>query len=159
MKIEFTLNGKAVSVNASGGCRASTLLSEEFKLHSFRCYCNEGWCGRCIAIVDNLPHALCLLSAYGLRGQEVVTAEGIEGKDETKALQNLFNSVSGCYFCRQCLHPRLLLAYHAVCIGNEKIDTNMIQRLQREVTCRCGAYPAEAQSLIDGFKEIRRRSR
>src|SRR5256885_10357475 len=77
MAINFSVNGKPVSVNAPESTRLLWVLREELKLTGTKFGCGAGQCGACMVHVDGGKMFSCLMPISGVRGKSVTTIEGL----------------------------------------------------------------------------------
>ena len=132
--MEFTLNGRPVSVAAHPMRRLLDVLREECGLTGTKEGCGEGECGACTVLVDGDPVCACLVPFAQVAGAEVVTIEGL-GDDHP--LQHAFMDEVGAQ-CGICT-PGMILA--ALSLGPnpplERIKVALAGNL-----CRCTGYEA-----------------
>lgn len=89
MKLDFTLNDRAVSLEAEPDMTLLDLLRERLGLTGTKKSCGVGECGACTVIVDGDPVNSCLFLAGQLPGRTVYTVEGLSHDGELSALQQL----------------------------------------------------------------------
>ena len=76
MRLTFTLNGEAVSVDASPGTMLVDLI-RGLDLTGTKEACGVGVCGLCTVLVNDLPVSSCLYLAGSAAGAEIWTVEGM----------------------------------------------------------------------------------
>ena len=81
MKIEFTLNGNPVAVEAPANMTLLHLLRETLGLTGSKPGCEVGECGACTVILDGREVNSCQLLAPQVHGRAVVTDRVPEGCD------------------------------------------------------------------------------
>ena len=80
-RVEFTLNGREVSIEAPGGATLLELLREGCGLTSMKDGCApEGSCGACTVVVDGKAVVSCAQPAARVVGRHVTTLEGLSGE-------------------------------------------------------------------------------
>ena len=77
MAINFTVNGRPVSVSAPGNTRLLWVLREELKLTGTKFGCGAGQCGACMVHIDGERMFSCLMPVSGVKGKAVTTIEGL----------------------------------------------------------------------------------
>src|SRR5256886_2426599 len=77
MAINFSVNGKPVSVNAPESTRLLWVLREELKLSGTKFGCGAGQCGACMVHIDGERMFSCLIPVSGVKGKAVTTIEGL----------------------------------------------------------------------------------
>lgn len=140
MKIEFLLNGEAVTVDGSSPTRTLLdYLREECGLTGTKEGCNEGDCGACSIMItdDDGTKALnaCILFLPQLHGKSVRTVEGLAAPDGTLhpvQSEMIENHGSQCGFCT----PGFIMSMAA---AHQNGETNHDDVLAGNL-CRCTGY-------------------
>lgn len=101
MTIEFILNGEDVVVQTSLDRRLVDILRENFRLLGAKAGCRVGRCGSCSVLLNGKIVPSCLVSAFRVRGGEVVTIEGFALTDEYQDIVSGFSraGVENCGYC------------------------------------------------------------
>ncbi|MCY1719933.1 (2Fe-2S)-binding protein [Prolixibacteraceae bacterium Z1-6] len=137
-KIEFTLNGKNVSVELEKSKKLLWVLRTHFSLAGTKYGCGEGYCGSCTVLVDNSAIRSCATTIGEVAGKNVITIEGLAEGEKLHPVQQAFvdHDALQCGYCT----PGMIM--NAVGLLNEKpsptrkdIITGMEDNL-----CRCGAH-------------------
>src|SRR5215469_1033190 len=88
--IEFSVNGRRVSISSSPLERLSRVLREELRLPGTKVGCDAGDCGACTVLLDGEPVCACLTSAGQAEGREITTVEGLAALPTGAKLQQSF---------------------------------------------------------------------
>src|SRR5215470_19168760 len=88
--IEFTVNGRRVSISTSPLLRLSRVLREQLGLTGTKVGCDAGDCGACTVLLEGRQVCSCLTALAQVSGREVVTVEGLAAHDELSVLQRSF---------------------------------------------------------------------
>ncbi|NLA41715.1 MAG: (2Fe-2S)-binding protein [Smithella sp.] len=146
----FTLNGQAVSCEAEADRRAVDLLREDMGLTGTKEGCGAGECGACSILVDGEHKLSCLMLAAQLEGRDVVTIEGMAGKDGLHPLQEAFirHGAVQCGFCT----PGMVIAAEALLRRDPLVSRNAIREGFAGNLCRCTGY----QKIIDAVEDAAR---
>lgn len=75
--MNFTLNGKAISLNLPADKPLVNILREVLKLTGTKEGCGVGDCGACTVIMDGEAVNSCLILAGQLEGKKILTIEGL----------------------------------------------------------------------------------
>ncbi len=139
--ISFTCNGAAVTVQAPVAASAASVLRQELELTGTKIGCEEGECGACTIIVDDLALASCLLPAVQLEGREVLTIEGLAAADGTlHPVQQAFVEAGAiqCGFCSpgMIMQTVAFLNQHQ----HQQPTDRQIARAIEGNLCRCTGY-------------------
>lgn len=134
MKIEFSLNGSAVEVEARSDEMLLGVL-RRLGLHSVRETCSIGVCGTCTVLVDGDAISSCIYLVPLVRGREVITVDGITSDDP---VIEAFSKTHA-YQCGYCT-PGMVLAARSLLQENPKPTEDEIKRALSGNLCRCGSY-------------------
>jgi len=151
--IEFTINGKKVSLEVEAGETALKIIRDRLLLKGTKEGCGIGECGACTIVVDGKSVNACLMLAAQLHGREVVTVEGLAEGDRLSPLQQSFvdRHAVQCGFCT----PGFLMSSHALLNENPNPDRREIIDAISGNLCRCTGY----QQIVDSIEEAAGRLR
>jgi len=151
--IEFTINGKKVSLEVEAGETALKIIRDRLFLKGTKEGCGIGECGACTIVVDGKSVNACLMLAAQLHGREVVTVEGLAEGDRLSPLQQSFadRHAVQCGFCT----PGFLMSSHALLNENPNPDRREIIDAISGNLCRCTGY----QQIVDSIEEAAGRLR
>lgn len=156
MKIEFTLNGSPVRVEASARISLLALLREYLDLTGTKEGCGIGECGACTVLLDDRPVNSCLILAPQVDGRKVTTIEGIRGPNGgPNDLQQAFIDY-GAVQCGFCI-PGMVLSGEALLATNPRPNRKEIRAAIAGNLCRCTGY----QQIVDAIQAtaLRRREK
>jgi carbon-monoxide dehydrogenase small subunit len=151
MRIQFTLNGKPVAIDAPPHLTLLALLRDYFNLTGTKEGCGIGECGACSVLVDGELVNSCLMLAPKAAGRTILTIEGISGADG--ALNDLqqnfidFGAVQ-CGFCT----PGMVLAGEALLAHSPDPSRDEIRTALSGNLCRCTGY----QQIVDAIEATAR---
>jgi carbon-monoxide dehydrogenase small subunit len=143
----FSLNGSAVTVEASGARRLLDVLREELHLTGTKEGCGEGECGACSVLIDGQVVNSCLVAAGQVDGCRVVTVEGLASPDGTLSpLQRAFveRGAAQCGICT----PGMLLAAHALLQENPRPSADDVRVGLAGNLCRCTGYTKIIEAVL-----------
>ena len=141
--IEFTLNGKPVSIEIEADTPLLWVLRENLKLPGTKFGCGMGLCGACTVHLASAPVRSCQVPVSAVAGQAVLTIEGLahadaSGEPALHPVQQAWieGNVPQCGYCQsgQIMSAVALLAQTAKPTDAD-IDTAMSGNI-----CRCGMY-------------------
>ncbi|OGR68320.1 MAG: (2Fe-2S)-binding protein [Elusimicrobia bacterium GWC2_61_19] len=133
------VNGHKVEREIPSSRSLLDFIREDLGLKGTKEGCGEGECGACMVLVDGLAVNSCLMMAVQLHGKELVTIEGIKGKDGgLHPLQKTFMAEGAvqCGFCT----PGLIIASEALLRRNPKATLEDIKLELAGNLCRCTGY-------------------
>nr|WP_082764421.1 (2Fe-2S)-binding protein [Rhodococcus sp. LB1] len=98
--ITLEINGQQRTVTAPARTTLADMLRDQLGLTGVHLGCEQGVCGACTVLLDDLPVRSCLTLAASCDGSEIVTIEGLAG-DDIDRLRNAFSTEGGlqCGFC------------------------------------------------------------
>jgi xanthine dehydrogenase molybdenum-binding subunit len=157
--IEFTLNGKPVSVDVPPETKLVDVLRHQFKLTGTKVGCGDGQCGSCTVLLDGKPIRSCVYPVRRVAGKSILTIEGLAaswGKPgELHPLQRAFldhNAVQ-CGFCT----PGLLMAaaglWNRMVEQNKPISADDVKRALAKNACRCTGYASVLRAVQSAVHE------
>lgn len=154
MTIGFILNGEDVVVQTSLDKRLVDLLRENFRLLGAKAGCRVGRCGSCSVIFNGKVVPSCLISAFRVRGGEVITIEGFAQTDEYQDIFNGFSraGVENCGYC----DSAKILATEALLERNPRPERQEILEAFNGVVCRC-TVPRILADGVAAAADIRQR--
>ncbi len=138
MIINFTVNGKSVSMDVMPQKRLLDFIREDLLLTGTKEGCAEGECGACTVILNKKAVHSCLTMTGQLDGGELMTVEGLEKDGELDVLQKMFikKSAVQCGFCTS----GMLMSAKALLMENPHPTQEEIKRAIAGNICRCGGY-------------------
>lgn len=152
MKLQFTLNGKPVSLEVSPEKRLLDILREDFGLMGTKEGCGEGECGSCTVLIDDLAAHACLTVAVQLMGKRVLTIEGLAEDDELSILQRCFveETAVQCGYCT----PGMILSAKALLLNNQNPTREEIRDALSGNLCRCSGYTQIVRAVERAAREM-----
>lgn len=138
IKVEFTLNGRHAVCDVEP---RTTLLRalRQMGTTSVKRGCEEGECGTCTVLIDEVPQKSCMMLAYEAEGKSVMTSEGLVAPDGTlHAVQRAFidEGAIQCGFCT----PGMILVTYALLRSNPCPTDEEIKWYLSGNLCRCTGY-------------------
>jgi isoquinoline 1-oxidoreductase alpha subunit len=137
MRVDFTLNGKAATVDAPAEMPLLWVLRDLLDLKGTKFGCGMAQCGACTVHVNGEPKRSCVLPASELKGARITTIEGLS-RDGSHPLQRAWREldVPQCGYCQagQLMTAAALLA-RTPRPTDADIDAAMSGNL-----CRCATY-------------------
>ncbi len=151
MKVRFTVNGRAASVEADAEMRLLDALRDELHLTGTKEGCGEGECGACTVLLDGRPVNSCLVLAAQAEGRDVLTIEGIADGPRLHPIQQAFVDAGAaqCGFCT----PGFVLSTYALLRDHPApSDEDILTALEGNL-CRCTGYV----KIVDAVKRAAER--
>jgi aldehyde oxidoreductase len=136
--MEFTVNGRKVTVEAGPDASLLEVLRVELGLRSLKDGCApEGSCGACTVIVDGRAVVSCAQPASRVAGRDVTTLEGLPAADrDLWAEAFTARGASQCGFCS----PGIVMKAEALLRREPSPSREVIARALAGNLCRCTGY-------------------
>lgn len=154
MKIEITVNGEKRTVETFPLTRLLDVLHDGMALHGCKEGCGEGECGACSVIMNGQLVNACMIPAIQASGAEILTVEGLGGRDRLDALQRAFVD-EGAVHCGFCT-PGMLLAARCLIEDEPNPTRDQIRTALSGNLCRCTGYErivsAVGKAVSDGYR-------
>jgi aerobic-type carbon monoxide dehydrogenase small subunit (CoxS/CutS family) len=152
--VSLTVNGAPWSVEVPIEETLLELLRNRLHLTGTKRSCESEVCGACTVLVDNRPISSCNYLAFEAHKKSVITIEGVALGDELDPLQEAFirNIGAQCGYCT----PGQIMAAKALLIENPHPTREQIAEWLSGNICRCGAYGAIAQSILEAAQEYQK---
>ena len=137
MKVDFTVNGKAVSVDVPADMPLLWVLRDNLSLKGTKYGCGEGQCGACTVHLRGRAVRSCMVEAKTVAGANVTTIEGLS-PNGTHPLQVAWREVDvpECGYCQ----AGQIMAAAALLSTNDKPSDAQIDTAMSGNICRCGTY-------------------
>lgn len=155
MLIDFTLNGKAQSLDVPAYKRLSDLLREDFNLFGVKTGCRKGYCGLCTALLDDKLVYTCLIPTFMVKGRTIVTIEGYSKTAEFEDIARGFKQ-AGVQLCDYCSPSRTLLT-GAMLSHIQRPDEEQLKEILTGVNCTCTPYETLKSGIMFAAMSRQRR--
>ncbi len=152
--LSFTVNGKLWSGEIPIEETLLELLRNRLRLTGTKRSCEAEVCGACTVLVDGRPVSSCSYLAFEAYEKSVLTIEGVARDDELDPLQEAFirNIGAQCGYCT----PGQIMAAKALFTENPHPSREQVAEWLSGNICRCGAYGAIAQSILEAAEQYRK---
>jgi carbon-monoxide dehydrogenase small subunit len=146
VNVNFTLNGKPVSILAEPHRRLLDVLREELGLTGTKEGCGIGECGACTVLLNGKAVNSCLVLVGQVEGAEVTTVEGLADGANLHPLQQNFIRTGAvqCGFCT----PGVLLAACALLSENPRPTEEQVAFAIAGNLCRCTGYKQIIEAVM-----------
>ena len=150
MAVEFTLNGKKVSVDAPADKPLLWVIREDLGLTGTKFGCGIAQCGACTVHLNGSPTRSCVLPVGGVAGATVRTIEGLESA-EANAVKQAWRSLDVVQ-CGYCQSGQIMSATALLETKSNPTDADIDQAMSGNL-CRCATYQrirAAVHTAADG---------
>ena len=146
MTIEFTVNGKPVSVDVDAQTPLLDVLRNDFELNGPKFGCGLAQCGACAVQLDGVSIRACVLPVGSIAGKAVTTLEGLGSESKPHALQTAFieEQALQCGYCAS----GIIVTAAAFLKSNPSPTSEDVKRALSGHLCRCGAQPRMVRAVL-----------
>lgn len=167
--VNFNLNGKDVKAEISASTLLLDLIRNTFNMKGTKPGCNEGECGACTVLINDVPVNSCLYLAANINGKTVTTIEGISCNDGSlSAVQDSLvkNGAVQCGFCTSgmALCIKALMFEYENLVNSKltgkkpKLTENDVKKWLEGNLCRCTGYVNIIKSALELINNVERKS-
>ena len=138
MKISMRVNGEQRETEVWPGESLLYALRERLGLPGSKNACEQGECGSCSVLLDDVLVCSCLVLAAQADGHELVTVEGLGRDGQLHPVQQAFAETGAvqCGFCT----PGLIVATVDLLARNGQPSDDQIREALSGNLCRCTGY-------------------
>jgi isoquinoline 1-oxidoreductase subunit alpha len=149
--MRISVNGKTVDLDVDPDTPLLWALRDELGLTGTKFGCGMAQCGACTVHVDGMPRRSCVTPVSTLERREVVTIEGLVGK-EADAVRKAWMSldVPQCGYCQS----GQIMSAVALLSLEPKPDDNAIDQGMAGNICRCATYPKIRAAIHAAAKSL-----
>lgn len=142
MIVEFTLNGRKVSVHIEADDTLYTVL-RSLGMYSVKCGCETANCGLCTVHMDEKAVLSCSVPAARCAGHTITTMEGMQ--EEAKRLGECLagEGAEQCGFCA----PGMMMNVFALAKENPHATADEIDAFLAGNLCRCSGYVSQRRAI------------
>lgn len=134
---KLTVNGKAVTINASPDTPLLWALRDELKMNGTKFGCGLALCGACTVHVNGEPVRSCSTPLSAVEGKKITTIEGIATKGLHPVQQAwIALDVPQCGYCQS---GQIMSAVALLNKNKSPSDADIDQAMSGNI-CRCGTY-------------------
>ena len=152
MKVSFELNGEKVALETRPNRTLLDLLRDELRVTSVKKGCQQGECGACTLLLDDIPVTSCIVLAPQVDGRKVTTLEGLEDDPLMTGLREAFveNGAVQCGFCT----PGMLISSYTLLRENPDPTEDEIKIAIEGNICRCTGFTKIIAAIGDAAERM-----
>jgi carbon-monoxide dehydrogenase small subunit len=150
--INFTLNGKPLSLELEGQESLLTVIRIYLEQTGTKYGCGMGECGACTVLIDNEAVRSCMIQAEDIEGKEIISIEGLNTEGELHPIQEAFISHDALQ-CGFCTSGMIMNAYGFLLQNPNPSREKIIEGMESNL-CRCGAYNRIVDAIETAGKEM-----
>lgn len=145
--IKLVINGVEEEIAVAPWWSLAHVLREELDLTGTKVSCNEGDCGSCTVLIDGKAVKSCIYPAIKARGKDIVTIEGLSGKNgKLHKIQESFieNFAIQCGYCT----PGMIMTTKALLEDNPNPNEEEVREYLQGNLCRCTGYKKIVEAVL-----------
>ena len=146
MAIEFSVNGKNISVEVDAETPLLEVLRNDVELNGPKFGCGLAQCGACAVLLDGVSVRSCVLPVESVAGRSVTTLEGLGNADDPHPLQRAFIEEQALQ-CGYCASGVITTAAALLQENPSPTEAEIKQALSGHL-CRCGAQPRMVKAIV-----------
>ena len=148
--VAFTINGKAVNVEAEPDTALLWVVREHLKLTGTKYGCGSGLCGACTVHIDGKAVRSCQTQMSTVGDKKVTTIEGLS-PNSSHALQKawIVEQVPQCGYCQS---GQIMQAAELLTKSKKPTRKQIIAHMDGNI-CRCGTYPRIVRAIERAARE------
>jgi isoquinoline 1-oxidoreductase alpha subunit len=148
--VAFTINSKAVTVEAEPETALLWVVREHLKLTGTKFGCGSGLCGACTVHLDGLAVRSCQVPFEQVRGKKVTTIEGLSTAS-SHPLQKAWiaEQVPQCGYCQS---GQIMQAAELLAKTKRPTREQIVAHMDGNI-CRCGTYPRIVRAIERAARE------
>ena len=137
-KVSLTVNGSELSAEIEPRTHLADLLRETHNLTGAHIGCEQGVCGACTLLVDDVPIRSCITFAVACENAKVTTVEGLDEDEIARELRAAFTTHHAlqCGYCT----PGMIVSARDVVLRMEAPSEHDIRVAMSGNLCRCTGY-------------------
>jgi nicotinate dehydrogenase subunit A len=143
---KLSVNGAARELVAEEDTPLVYALRNDLELKGTRFGCGANQCGACHVLIDGHSVASCDTPLWAAEGKNVVTVEGLAGKDALHPLQQAFIEEQAAQ-CGYCISGILVTASALLEQNSDPSETEVREALDRHL-CRCGSHNRIVRAVL-----------
>jgi len=152
MASSFTVNGKAVNVDADPSTPLLWALRDNLQMTGTKFGCGAALCGACTVHLNGAATRSCITPISAAAGQKIGTIEAVGEGPVGKAVQAAWikHDVAQCGYCQS----GQIMGATALLQSNRKPSDADIDAAMGGNICRCGTYARIRAAIHDAAKAL-----
>ena len=161
MKIELNINNSIEIYDVEPRLTLLDFIRDEMKLKGTHAGCEHGVCGACTIILNGEAVRSCMVLAVQAVGDEIITIEGINAKEERTGelniLQDAFCEAHGmqCGYCT----PGMVISAEVLLNKNSNPTREEVREAISGNICRCTGYVQIVDAIMLAAERLSGRNR
>ena len=156
LAFNINVNGSPRPVDVDGDTPLLWVLRDVLGMTGTKFGCGIAQCGACTVHIDGRRVNACLTLAMQAEGSRIVTIEGLARGEQLHPVQAAFIERDG-FQCGYCTPGQSMLAVACIEEGHTRTEAEIAEWMSGNI-CRCGAYNAIRNAILDARGRTGRRA-
>tara|TARA_B100000886_G_C20342304_1_gene457145 strand:- start:362 stop:850 length:489 start_codon:yes stop_codon:yes gene_type:complete len=152
IRLNMTVNGKAVEVLTEPRQLLAHVLREELELTGTHIGCESTHCGACTIDMNEMSVKSCSVFAAQAQGAEITTIEGLGNPDGLNVIQEMFKEHHGLQ-CGYCTPGMITRAYRLLQENSNPTEEDVRFGMAGNL-CRCTGYQNIVKAILASAEKI-----
>ena len=152
IRLNMTVNGKAVEVLTEPRQLLAHVLREELELTGTHIGCESTHCGACTIDMDEMSVKSCSVFAAQAQGAEITTIEGLGNPDGLNVIQEMFKEHHGLQ-CGYCTPGMITRAYRLLQENSNPTEEDVRFGMAGNL-CRCTGYQNIVKAILASAEKM-----
>ena len=152
IRLNMTVNGKAVEVLTEPRQLLAHVLREELELTGTHIGCESSHCGACTIDMNEMSVKSCSVFAAQAQDAEITTIEGLGSPDGLNVIQEMFKEHHGLQ-CGYCTPGMITRAYRLLQENNNPTEEDVRFGMSGNL-CRCTGYQNIVKAILASAKKM-----
>ena len=152
IRLNMTVNGKAVEVLTEPRQLLAHVLREELELTGTHIGCESTHCGACTIDMNEMSVKSCSVFAAQAQGAEITTIEGLGNPDGLNVIQEMFKEHHGLQ-CGYCTPGMITRAYRLLQENSNPTEEDVRFGISGNL-CRCTGYQNIVKAILASAKKM-----
>jgi len=144
--VMFQVNGEDRTVQVRAADTLLYMLRDKLRLTGSKSGCDNGDCGACTILVNNVPIKSCIMLAVEADGMHLTTIEGLRNTPSQQAF--VHNQAFQCGYCT----PGFIVNCEGLRNARPNANTDTIHLWLESNICRCMSYEEIHNAVKDIFR-------
>ena len=152
IRLNMTVNGKAVDVLTEPRQLLAHVLREELELTGTHIGCESTHCGACTIDMNEMSVKSCSVFAAQAQGAEITTIEGLGNPDGLNVIQEMFKEHHGLQ-CGYCTPGMITRAYRLLQENSNPTEEDVRFGMAGNL-CRCTGYQNIVKAILASAEKM-----
>ena len=151
--IDLKINHTPVHLQVDGERRLLWVLRTDLGLTGTKYGCGQGHCGACTVVVNDKAVRSCMIPVRAVKGQTVLTIEGLAQNDVLHPIQKAFITHEALQ-CGFCTSGMIMNAYSLLKANPQPAKSDILRGMEGNL-CRCASHERIVKAIQSAARSMR----